>query len=278
MVLFNYYICAKFFKMFAQFLDYLQTADPFSAPMLAILIGVGFFVGFVNTLAGMATVLSYALFMAMGMPINIANGTTRFGVLAQFAVSSVIFKREGYLDLKEGYRVGIPVAIGSLVGAQLVAVMNPKIIEIVMGCILPFMAYLLVSDKKPNLSSIGGVSSKITLSKFIIFTLIGVYGGFTHAGVGILIIFGSVYLLGTDMLRGNAIKQFAVVMYTPIALAVFIWHDQVNWPIALIYSIGNIAGAVLASKLAVKWGVKFIRWCVGAAVIFVAFWLIYKQF
>ncbi len=278
MVLFNYYICAKFFKMFAQFLDYLQTADPFSAPMLAILIGVGFFVGFVNTLAGMATVLSYALFMAMGMPINIANGTTRFGVLAQFAVSSVIFKREGYLDLKEGYRVGIPVAIGSLVGAQLVAVMNPKIIEIVMGCILPFMAYLLVSDKKPNFSSIGGVSSKITLSKFIIFTLIGVYGGFTHAGVGILIIFGSVYLLGTDMLRGNAIKQFAVVMYTPIALAVFIWHDQVNWPIALIYSIGNIAGAVLASKLAVKWGVKFIRWCVGAAVIFVAFWLIYKQF
>jgi uncharacterized membrane protein YfcA len=278
MVLFNYYICAKFFKMFAQFLDYLQTADPFSAPMLAILIGVGFFVGFVNTLAGMATVLSYALFMAMGMPINIANGTTRFGVLAQFAVSSVIFKREGYLDLKEGYRVGIPVAIGSLVGAQLVAVMNPKIIEIVMGCILPFMAYLLISDKKPNFSSIGGVSSKITLSKFIIFTLIGVYGGFTHAGVGILIIFGSVYLLGTDMLRGNAIKQFAVVMYTPIALAVFIWHDQVNWPIALIYSIGNIAGAVLASKLAVKWGVKFIRWCVGAAVIFVAFWLIYKQF
>lgn len=278
MVLFNYYICAKFFKMFAQFLDYLQTADPFSAPMLAILIGVGFFVGFINTLAGMATVLSYALFMAMGMPINIANGTTRFGVLAQFAVSSVIFKREGYLDLKEGYRVGIPVAIGSLVGAQLVAVMNPKIIEIVMGCILPFMAYLLVSDKKPNFSSIGGVSSKITLSKFIIFTLIGVYGGFTHAGVGILIIFGSVYLLGTDMLRGNAIKQFAVVMYTPIALAVFIWHDQVNWPIALIYSIGNIAGAVLASKLAVKWGVKFIRWCVGAAVIFVAFWLIYKQF
>ncbi len=264
--------------MFAQFLDYLQTADPFSAPMLAILIGVGFFVGFVNTLAGMATVLSYALFMAMGMPINIANGTTRFGVLAQFAVSSVIFKREGYLDLKEGYRVGIPVAIGSLVGAQLVAVMNPKIIEIVMGCILPFMAYLLISDKKPNFSSIGGVSSKITLSKFIIFTLIGVYGGFTHAGVGILIIFGSVYLLGTDMLRGNAIKQFAVVMYTPIALAVFIWHDQVNWPIALIYSIGNIAGAVLASKLAVKWGVKFIRWCVGAAVIFVAFWLIYKQF
>ena len=114
--------------MFSAIGDYLLYTDPFSPSMITILVMVGFFVGFINTLAGMATVLSYALFMSMGMPINVANGTTRVGVLSQFAVSTLIFKRGGYLDINTGTKVGIPVAIGSVIGAQLVAVLNPRIV------------------------------------------------------------------------------------------------------------------------------------------------------
>lgn len=264
--------------MFSSLGDYLLNTNPFSPTMITILISVGFIVGFVNTLAGMATALSYALFMAMGMPINVANGTTRVGVLTQFAVSSFIFKKEGYLDTKIGTKVGIPVAIGALIGAQLVAVLNPKIIEVVMGILLPVMAVSMITNSKPSVKKVNEDKDKLTPFKFIVFIIVGIYGGFTHAGVGILIIFGSVYLYGLDMLKANAIKQFAVLLYTPLALAVFIWHGQVNWPVALIYAIGNVAGALIASKVAIKWGVKFINWCVAIAVLSVSFWLIYKQF
>lgn len=284
MTLLGQYICYFYSQielihiMLTDIYNFIRTSDPFSIPMLTILIGTGFFVGFVNTLAGMATVLSYALFMAMGMPINIANGTTRFGVLAQFAVSSALFKREGYLDLRTGAKVGIPVAIGSLAGAELVAILDPHIIEIAMGSILPFMAILLLVNRRAEKGGKPLMGDNFGPVKFIIFTIIGLYGGFTHAGVGILIILGSIYLLGMDMLRANAIKQFAVVIYTPVALSVFIWYDQINWPIALIYSIGNIAGAITATKIAIKWGAKFIKICVASAVVAISFWLIYKQF
>jgi len=264
--------------MFSTIGDFLLDTNPFSPSIIAILIVIGFLVGFVNTLAGMATALSYALFMAMGMPINVANGTSRVGVLAQFAVSSVIFKKEGYLDTKVGIKVGIPVAIGSIIGAQLVAVLNPHIIEVVMGIVLPIMAVSLVLNKKPKVGAPEVKRDNLTPFKFIVFILVGLYGGFTHAGVGILIIFGGVYLYGLDMLRANAIKQFAVLIYTPLALAVFIWYGQVNWPVALIYAIGNVAGAIVASKVAIKWGIGFINWCVAIAVFSVSFWLIYKQF
>ncbi|MDD4058804.1 MAG: sulfite exporter TauE/SafE family protein, partial [Bacteroidales bacterium] len=230
--------------MIENFTNYLQTADPMSAGMISMLIGIGIFVGFVNTLAGMATALSYALFMAMGMPINVANGTTRVGVLAQFAVSSVIFKKSGYLDTKLATKVGIPVAIGSLLGAQAAAILNPKIMEVAMGIMLPIMAIMLiytqhsrskadaaatantvaedksisggsgtsVSDSLINSHSSSSTKSQaFTAAKFIAFMFIGAYGGFTHAGVGILIIFGSFYLLGLDIIRSNGIKQFAVV-------------------------------------------------------------------
>lgn len=270
--------------------NYLQTADPFSAGMIILLIGVGIFVGFVNTLAGMATALSYALFMAMGMPINVANGTTRVGVLAQFAVSSVMFKKSGYLDTKLATKVGIPVALGSLAGAQAAAVLNPSVMEIAMGLMLPVMAVMLLysqhrrskteSNKESPASSTADSDRKsqtFNTAKFIAFMFIGAYGGFTHAGVGILIIFGSFYLLGLDILRSNGIKQFAVVIYTPIALAIFILHGQVNWPVAIIYSIGNITGAILASRYAIKWGAKAVNYIIAIAVFVMSFWLIYKN-
>lgn len=280
--------------MIENFTNYLQTADPMSAGMISLLIGVGIFVGFVNTLAGMATALSYALFMAMGMPINVANGTTRVGVLAQFAVSSVLFKKNGYLDTKIATKVGIPVAIGSLAGAQAAAVLNPSIMEVAMGIMLPIMAIMLIytqhrrSKADANASStettITGIttntvtkSQAFSAAKFIAFMFIGAYGGFTHAGVGILIIFGSFYLLGLDILRANGVKQFAVVIYTPIALSIFILHGQVNWPVALIYTIGNVTGAVIASKFAVKWGAKAVNYIIAIAVFVMSFWLIYKN-
>ena len=286
--------------MIENFTNYIQTADPLSAGMISLLIGVGIFVGFVNTLAGMATALSYALFMAMGMPINVANGTTRVGVLAQFAVSSVMFKKSGYLDTKLATKVGIPVAIGSLAGAQAAAVLNPSVMEIAMGVMLPIMAIMLLysqhrrskadasstanSTTRSTASSTAAISSTaaaksqaFSAAKFIAFIFIGAYGGFTHAGVGILIIFGSFYLLGLDILRANGIKQFAVVIYTPIALTIFILHGQVNWPVALIYSIGNVTGAILASRYAVKWGAKAVNYIIAIAVFAMSFWLIYKN-
>lgn len=286
-----YFCILKFDNVLENIGNFLLTTDIYSWKMISVLVLTGILVGFVNTLAGMATALSYVLFMAMGMPINVANGTSRVGVLAQFAVSSALFKKHGYLDIKLGAKVGIPIAIGSVIGAQGAAVINPAIMEVAMGLMLPVMAFLLIYNqrKKRQLKSKNILSQleneienkskqKIGVLNFIAFVLIGVYGGFTHAGVGILILFGSFYLLGLDLIKSNGIKQFAVLIYTPLALVVFIWHGQINWPVALIYGVGNVTGAVIASQIAVKWGTTIINYVIAVAVLLMSFWLIYKQF
>lgn len=264
--------------MLDNFLNLYHTHGVFSATVAGVIIATGFFVGFVNTLAGMATAITYALFMAMGMPINIANGTTRVGILAQFAVSSAIFKKKGYLDVKMSWKIAIPIAIGSFAGAELAATLNTSIIEVTMGVLLPIMAVFLLFFNKAKKMADGFFGAEMSRWKFVIFVLIGLYGGFTHSGVGILIIFGTMVLMNTDILKANGVKQFAVLVYTPLALGVFIWHNQINWPVALVYAIGNVLGAIVASKVAIKWGVKFINWCVAIAVFGISFWLIYKQF
>ena len=260
------------------FAHFLRTADVFSPEMVAILIGTGFVVGFVNTVAGLASAISYALFMAMGMPVNVANGTTRPGVLLLFGVNSILFKKAGVLPVRTAVRAGIPIAIGSLAGAELAAHIIPQIFEWIMACTLPILTLLLYIDTRSVKLTPIGEDAQITPIKFFLFILIGFYGGFTHAGVGLLIIFGSVFLLGMDLLRANAIKQLAVVIYTPIALTVFIMNDKINWPVALIYAVGNVAGGIWGSHISIRKGAKFIRWSLTLCVALISFWLIYKQF
>ncbi len=262
-----------------QVTQFLSTTPFWHIEMISILVGVGILVGFVNTVAGLATVVSYALFMAMGMPINIANATSRVGVLVQFSTNSVIFTKEGLLDLKLAVKVGIPVAIGAFFGAELAAYMPTKYIEIITGAILPVMGVLLVLDKKKIAGKYNIIGDqRMSVWKYVIFFVIGIYGGFTHAGVGLLVIFGSFIFLGLDMVHSNAIKQLTTVIYTPVALIVFALHGQVNWPVALIYAVGNVIGGVIGSKAAIKCGDKFIKISVLVVVVCMSFYLIFKQF
>ncbi len=264
--------------MFDQMLDFLANTPFWDPRMIAILILTGCFVGFINTVAGLASAISYALFMAMGMPINVANATTRLGVLAQFSVNSFIFKKNGYLDLHLALKVGIAVGIGAFAGAELAATLKTDIIEIVMAVLLPLVCCLLLIDRKKmseKFSFIG--NTEMSIWKYIVFAIIGVYGGFTHAGTGILLIFASFFLLGLDMVNSNGIKQFAVAIYTPVALVTFAIHGQINWPVAAIYMIGNVAGGIIGSRVAIKWGEKFIKWFVAIVVIAMSIWLIYRN-
>ena len=256
---------------------FLQNSDVFSLPVISILVVVGFIVGFINTISGGATAISYALFMAMGMPITMANGTTRLGVTMQFATTSIVFNRKGILKKHDAIQVGIPVALGAIGGAQVASTISPHIFEIILACFLFIMLLLLVFDAKRFLSQkdTHADGGRISLWKTLLFIAIGFYGGFTHVGVGLMILFASVLVLKTDLLHANGIKQLAVVLYTPLALITFAINGQVNWPVAIIYGIGNVLGGYIGSKKAINWGTNFIRWFTIVIIsIFASFLLI----
>ena len=79
------------------------------------------------------------------------------------------------------------------------------------------------------------------------------------------------------MIRSNAIKQFAVTVYTQLALAIFIIYGQVHWGIALIYAVGNIIGGIAGSYASIKGGEKFIKIFVTIIIITMSILLIIKQ-
>jgi hypothetical protein len=243
-------------------IDFIQDPENlYTWQVITILITAGFMVGFINTIAGSGTVITYSLFMFMGMPANIANGTIRLGVILQTLSSTLSFNKQGVLNWKKGLMISIPVAVGSILGAQIAAILNVKVFEKALALIMISMIYFLF--RNPKLWAEGQkekMEGKITLNQLIIFFGIGLYGGFTHIGVGIFLLAALVMKAGFDLVKANAIKVLSVLVYSPFALLVFVLNNQVDYKIGLISAIGNIFGGYIASRLAVNWGASFIRW------------------
>ena len=226
-----------------------------------ILIVSGIFVGFINTLAGGGTIISLMLFMYMGLPINVANGTNRIAVIFQNMTSTYNFHQKKLLPVKKAFTLAIPALLGSVLGAQLAIDINPNIFKKGIGVAMLVMAFFMLMKPTTMLQGNKALQEKkISWLTMFYFFFVGLYGGLFQVGVGYLLVMGVVVGLGYNLIQANAFKVFIVLMYTVFALFVFVFNGAVVWRIGLVHSIGNIIGAYIASHLAIEKGVGFVRW------------------
>ena len=235
---------------------------------ITVLFLTGLFAGFVNTLAGGGSIVSFSILLMFGLPPSIANGTNRINVLTQTFIASSSFKFQKVLDTKKALWLGVPALFGSVAGAWIAIDINEKVFERVVGVILLVMLVFILY--KPELwlkERKDLVNAKVTWKQILIFFLIGVYGGFIQIGVGFFLMAGIVLSAGYELVKANAIKSFIVFLYTPVALIVFILNNQINWAYGLMIALGTIAGAYFAARMAVKKGAKFLKWVIIVIIL-----------
>lgn len=244
--------------------------EPLSWYIILFLVLSGLIVGFINTLAGGGTIISLSLFMFLGMPPTLANGTNRVAVIMQTLTSSIGFRKYHALDIRKASILGIPTVLGSLIGTWIALDIDARSFEIVLAFAMIVMLFFVIYKPSRWLhgkSSI--INRKPSFLLILVFFLIGIYGGLIYVGVGYYIIAAAVLGAGYDLLRANAIKAWIVFLYVPFTLLIFMLDGQVNFKYGLIHGIGNIMGAWLATRYAVKWGVNFIRWILVVVVMLV---------
>jgi hypothetical protein len=231
-------------------------------------IGAGFLAGFINTLAGSGSLITLPMLIFLGLPANIANGTNRVAIVMQNIVGVGSFKQQKILDHRGGLILAIPAVIGALVGARIAIDLDAEMMRKTIGLLMVVMlVVILVKPKRWLEGRPGRTNGRPGVVQYLIFFAIGVYGGFIQAGVGIFMLAGLVLSAGYDVVRANAVKLLIILCFTPFALAVFVWGDQVQWGIGLVLGIGNMAGAWVASRMAVKRGARFVRWILITVVV-----------
>jgi uncharacterized membrane protein YfcA len=216
--------------------------------------------GFINTLAGSGSLVTLPLLIFMGMPANVANGTNRIGILLQNLVGVGSFRKNDALDTRGMIWLGIPAAIGSLLGAQIAVNLDEKIMDRTIGVIMVVMLFvILLRPKRWLQGTLTHIEGRPTILQFFIFFLIGIYGGFIQAGVGIFLLAGLVLAVGYDLVKANAVKNGIVLVFTVFALGIFIKNGQVDFLVGFILAIGSMIGAWLGAKVAVEKGAEWVR-------------------
>lgn len=241
--------------------DFLSQYELYSWQILSIVFVAGLVSGFINTFAGSATAINYFLFSMLGIPLSVANGTVRLGVLMQAFATSINFYRKGKLDITKGLFISIPLTLGSIAGAEIAVNIDISVFEKLIGLVLLLLLFLLFYDSDRWIKGKAILTThKVKFWHFIIYTLIGVYGGFIHIGAGIFLTAAFVWISGYDLVKAAAMKLFVVLIYTPFVFAVFASNNQVEYLIGFVTGLGNLIGGLIASNLAIKKGSGFVRY------------------
>jgi uncharacterized membrane protein YfcA len=95
----------------------------------------------------------------------------------------------------------------------------------------------------------------------------GFYGGILQAGVGLVLIAVLSGLLRHDLVRANGLKVVIVMIYSTVALVVFVARGKVAWTPALVLAAGNVIGAQIGVKFAITRGQEAIKRVLLAMVV-----------
>ena len=98
------------------------------------------------------------------------------------------------------------------------------------------------------------------------FFVVGFYGGFIQAGVGFLVL-AMTSILGLDLVRGNAVKVFLILVQTSLSLAVFTWAGKVSWKPGLAMAFGCVLGSLFGVRLTVLKGHAWVKRVVTVTVV-----------
>ncbi len=229
--------------------------------VILLVVAAGIIVGFVNTLAGSGSLLSLPLLMFLGLPATVANGTNRIGILLQSLVATGSFRQKKVLDLRKGFRMALPAVAGAVIGALLAANITETVMERIIGVLLFVMFFVILYKPERWIKGHQGISElKPRFLRYVIFFFIGLYGGFIQIGIGLFLLAGLVLGAGYDIVKANALKVLIVLLFTPLALLVFILNSQVDYLLGFLLAAGNMVGAYIATKFAVEWGPVFVRY------------------
>src|SRR5256712_3810077 len=235
-----------------------------------IVLAAAFLAGLVNSIAGGGTLLSFPALVWVGRNPVLANATNSVALWPGSLAGMIGFRH----DLARVRRWLLLLTIPSLIGAAAGAILLLRTSERTFERLVPFLilgATLLLAFQEAISSRLNSVAREHQnpTRAWVIFVftfqlLVGLYGGYFGAGMGILML-AALGLIGlTDVHQMNGLKNLLAICINGIAAIYFAFLGAVLWHDAAIMAVAAIAGGFAGAKLAHKLGRQFVR---GAVVV-----------
>ncbi|HVT44282.1 MAG TPA: sulfite exporter TauE/SafE family protein [Thermoanaerobaculia bacterium] len=224
--------------------------------------------GAINSIAGGGTLISFPTLLWLGRDPILANATSTVALWPGSFAGAVGFRRDLATAKRWLYYLAIPSLLGGIVGAILLLRTSPATFArlvplLIFGATLLFAGQEIVSRRMQGLASAHESGSRRWIAAAFAFQfLVGIYGGYFGAGIGILML-AALGLIGmTDLHQMNGLKNVLALCINGVAAIWFIIAAAVIWVDALVMAAGAILGGYLGAHVAHRFGRRFVRYAV----------------
>ena len=232
--------------------------------LLIVLFFVGILAGFINTLAGGGSALVLPVLILAGIPSPIANATNRVAILLQNITGSYKFHKHGMLEVGSIVHITIAAIIGAIAGSLLAIKITSAYYDKILAVVFIIILILMLKPHKKRSSLTKKLPKWL---EFIIFLIVGFYGGLIQVGVGFILLATLNLVEEFDLIKANAVKVFIIMSYTVFAVIIFAYSGKVIWKYGLVLAAGNVIGAFIGVKAAITKGEKFVKIVLTIAII-----------
>jgi uncharacterized membrane protein YfcA len=232
-----------------------------------LLIVAAFLAGFINSIAGGGTLLTFPSLLAIHVMPVAANATSTVALVPGSFAAFWGYRHAGRTDRRDALWFALPSFIGGAIGALLVVKSGDRVFSRLVPWLLfgavglfiaqePLRRWTLRRAEAPRVEPPD--LSRRVMAAGVQF-LIAVYGGFFGAGIGILMLATMGFLGQTDIHAMNRLKNLSAVAINGVAAITFALSGRVEWSLAAVMMVSAMAGAYLSAGIAQKVGPVWAR-------------------
>ena len=238
------------------------------------LVFVAYFAGLISSIAGSGGILTLPALLWAGLPPLNALATNKVQSSLGTLSSAWNFFRKGHLDI-EPLRLSVAMAIaGSVIGTLVVQSLNAELLTRLIPCLLLAIAlYFLLSPKINDRDHPERISQRLFACTAALG--MGFYGGFFGPGMGSIMPFLFVWLLGHNLVKATAETKLMILAVNGTSALIFVFSGYVVWSLAIAMSVAQVFGARMGSNLVMKRGSGFVQPIITGVTLLMAIKLLW---
>ncbi len=238
------------------------------------LAGAAFVAGAINAVAGGGSLISFPALVAAGYPAKVANITNTVALWPGYIGGSISYAGQLSGQRRRVLVLSAPSIIGAIVGSAILLYTPASSFEAIVPFLILFAAGLMAvqvrlgawvaahrparADADVNIEVLGGTF------------ILGVYGAYFGAGLGILTLAVLGILLPDDLHRSNALKGLLSAIINAAAVVYFAFFGPVEWIPALVMAGAALAGGYYGVGVARKFSPRVLRMTIITYAVVVA--------
>ena len=235
--------------------------------MPLMLFFAGALAGFVDSIVGGDGLISVPAMLLTNLPPSVALGTNKLSSVFGALTAAIAYARSGKVEWPLVKRLMPITFVGSLLGTWLVISIPPLYLKpIIIVLLVSVLIFVLFKKDWGTVTTYAGASKQKLILLAIGAFGIGFYDGFVGPGTGTFLIFMFIYA-GFNFLYSSGNAKFLNFTSNLASLILFISLDHVDYVLGLSAAAGQIIGATLGARLAIKKGVGLVRFVFIATTV-----------